>query len=121
MVNPAVLPGRGPISYLWTDEYVKEIIRDFIRSARSSGLWDVRGETKRATFAADAVVRCADDWQVDYIIVGASHRSALMQVLGGSVSREIALRANCPVLIAAQVGAPIDHTKHTSRIGWFAH
>jgi hypothetical protein len=28
MVNPAVLPGRGPISYLWTDEYVKEIIRD---------------------------------------------------------------------------------------------
>jgi nucleotide-binding universal stress UspA family protein len=121
MVNPAVLPGRGPITYLWTDEYVKEIIGDFMRSARSSELWDVRGETKRATFAADAVVSCADEWQVDYIIVGASHRSPLMQVLGGSVSREIALRASCPVLIAAQGGANIEYTKRTSRIGRFAH
>jgi hypothetical protein len=111
MINPAVLPGRGPITYLWTDEYVKEIVSDAIRSARSSGLWDVRGETSRATFAADAVVNCADEWQVDYIIVGASHRSALMQVFSGSVSREIALKASCPVLIAAQTRVDIENTK----------
>jgi nucleotide-binding universal stress UspA family protein len=121
MINPAVLPGRGPNTYLWTDEYVKEIVSDAIRSARSSGLWDVRGETARATFAADAVVNCADEWQVDYIIVGASHRSALMQMLGGSVSREIALKASCPVLIAAQTRVAIENTKRASWIGWFAH
>jgi nucleotide-binding universal stress UspA family protein len=75
----------------------------------------------RATFAADAVVNCADEWQVDYIIVGASHRSALMQVLSGSVSREIALKASCPVLIAAQTRVDIENTKRASWIGWFTH
>jgi len=45
----------------------------------------------------------ADACQADYIIVGASDRSALMQVLGGSVSTEIVSNANCPVLIVRRI------------------
>src|SRR5262245_48841520 len=103
MINPAVLPGRGPIIFLWTEKYMNQIINDLLRAARVSGLWDVRGETGRAVFAADGVVDCADAYQADYIIVGASDRSAIMQALRGSVSREISSKANCPVLIVRRI------------------
>jgi nucleotide-binding universal stress UspA family protein len=112
MINPAVLPGRGPIIYLWTEKNMNQVIDNVMRSARVSGLWDVRGETGRAIFAADGVVDCADACEADYIIVGASDRSAIMQALSGSVSREISLKANCPVLIVRRIRGQPNRSTH---------
>jgi nucleotide-binding universal stress UspA family protein len=112
MINPAVLPGRGPITYLWTDKYMDHVLNDVMRSARLEGLWDIRLKKAKAMFVADAVLDFADEFRADYIVVGASDRSALMKVLSGSVSRKISSKASCPVLIVRRIRGEQDSAKN---------
>ena len=56
MINPVVLPGRGPIVYRWTESYLDQVLNEVVRRARRLGLWDVRRKTGRAIFVADGIV-----------------------------------------------------------------
>jgi nucleotide-binding universal stress UspA family protein len=101
MVNP-MLPGRGPPIYLWPEEYVANVLADVSRKAAWTGI-RAKSETWHALSVSDAIAGYADEEEADYIVIGASDRSGMSKVLAGSVSRELAQKANCPVLIVHRV------------------
>ncbi|HEY1386246.1 MAG TPA: universal stress protein [Dongiaceae bacterium] len=101
MVNP-LLPGRGPPIYLWPEEYVATVLADVSRKAAWSGV-RARSGTWHALSVSDSIADHADQEDIDYIVIGASDRSGMSKVLNGSVSRELAQKANCPVLIVHRV------------------
>jgi nucleotide-binding universal stress UspA family protein len=102
MVNP-LLPGRGPPIYLWPEEYIARVLADASRKATWSGVKVVKSDTWRTICVSDAIADHADQKEIDYIVIGASDRSWITRILGGSVSRELAQKANCPVLIVHRV------------------
>lgn len=102
MVNP-FLPGRGPPIYLWPEEYVARVLADASRKAAWCGVGAVRTRTWRGLSVSDTVAAYADEEEIDYIVIGASDRSRLAKAMSGSVSRELAQKANCPVLIVHRV------------------
>jgi nucleotide-binding universal stress UspA family protein len=102
MVNPA-LAGRGGPLYLWSAEYIERILDEAVQRARWSGVVNVKCEDQHAISISDAIVAYADQHEVDYIIIGASDRPGFVKVLSGSVSREVAAKANCPVLVVRRV------------------
>ena len=102
MVNP-LLPGRGPPVYLWPDEYIAKVLGDATRKAGWCGTRSVRAKTWWALCVSDAIAVYADEEEIDYIVVGASDRSRISRILNGSVSRELPLKANCPVLVVHRV------------------
>jgi nucleotide-binding universal stress UspA family protein len=60
--------------------------------------WDVRAEAC-ADSPAWAVIKKADTWQPDVIVVGAHGRSAMSRLLLGSVSHTILTEAHCSVRV----------------------
>lgn len=48
---------------------------------------------------AKRIVACADEWDVDHVIVGSHGRSGVSRVLLGSVAELVARRATVPVTI----------------------
>jgi nucleotide-binding universal stress UspA family protein len=110
IVNPAI-PGRGARLSLWSDEYLRWTLHEMKRRAIWSGVPDVRCESRSATDVADAIVAYADRHEVDYIIVGASGRPGILRLLGGSVSREVVARANCPVIVVGRTRTRRDHDR----------
>jgi nucleotide-binding universal stress UspA family protein len=48
---------------------------------------------------ASALIRLAEDQQVDVIVVGASEKSVLQRIFEGSVMRKLIKHAPCPVLV----------------------
>ena len=111
MVNPAV-PGRGARFYLWSDEFLRETLDKMKRRATWSGAPDVRCESRRAADVAEAIVDHADRHDVDYIVVGASDRPALLKILSGSVSREVIAKATCPVMVVRRTRAQPGSDTH---------
>ena len=102
MVNP-LLRGRNG-TFCWRpDEYVEKILSEAVCRARWSGLPNVRYESLCAICVADAIVACADEHEVDYIVVGAHECSRFMRSLGISTSKEISYKARCPVLIVRRI------------------
>jgi nucleotide-binding universal stress UspA family protein len=69
--------------------------------------WTVRSEAC-ADSPAWAVIKQADTWQPDVVIVGSRGRSALGRLLLGSVSQKILSEARCSVRVGRrrQTGAP---------------
>ncbi len=61
--------------------------------------WDVRAEAY-ADSPASAVIKKADDWGADLIVVGTEGRSALGRLILGSVSKKIVNEAACSVRVA---------------------
>jgi nucleotide-binding universal stress UspA family protein len=113
MINPAILPnGRGPSVYRWTESYIWQVLNETVSRARGLGLWDVRCAAAQADSVADGILACADHNEADYIIIGASSRSTLMQILSGSVSRDVATKASCPVLVVRRIrGEPSESSE----------
>jgi nucleotide-binding universal stress UspA family protein len=60
--------------------------------------WDVRAEAC-ADSPAWAVIKQADTWQPDLVVVGSHGRSAMRRLLLGSVSRKILTEARCSVRV----------------------
>jgi nucleotide-binding universal stress UspA family protein len=60
--------------------------------------WQVRGEVLTGT-PAQELVRRAEEWQADLIVVGSQGRSAIGRLILGSVSLEVATEAGCSVRI----------------------
>lgn len=87
-------------SYLRMDRRrVEAILEEMGRRAHWSGLPNVTCESRRVNKVADSIVAYADQRDIDLIVVGASDRSGLLKTLGGSVSREVAAKANCPIVV----------------------
>jgi nucleotide-binding universal stress UspA family protein len=61
-------------------------------------VWDVRSEVKPGSPATE-ILRKADEWKPDLIIVGSHGRSALGRLVFGSVSQRIVTEAYCSVRI----------------------
>jgi len=61
--------------------------------------WDVRAEAY-ADSPASAVIKRAEDWGADLIVVGTSGRSVLGRLILGSVSREVVNEARCSVRVS---------------------
>ncbi len=102
MVNPR-LAARAAILYVWPDTHIAGILERAVRKALWRGVASVKSDTWRVESISDALADYADRNEFDYIVIGASDRSGLSKALNGSVSRELAQKANCPVLIVHRV------------------
>lgn len=61
--------------------------------------WEVRAEFRSGSPAWE-LIRKADDWQADLLVVGSQGRSALGRLLLGSVSQKVVTEARCSVRVA---------------------
>lgn len=61
--------------------------------------WDVRAEVLSGSPSRE-LIRKADDWQADLLVVGSQGRSALGRLLLGGVSQKVLTEANCSVHVA---------------------
>jgi nucleotide-binding universal stress UspA family protein len=61
---------------------------------------------------ATAIVRFAEDEEVDFIVMGTHGRTGLSRLLMGSVAESVVGRAKCPVLTLRQ---PAEKTKEAKR------
>jgi nucleotide-binding universal stress UspA family protein len=61
--------------------------------------WEVRTEVRSGSPSRE-LIRKADDWQADLLVVGAQGRSTLGRLLLGSVSQKVVTEANCSVHVA---------------------
>jgi universal stress protein A len=64
----------------------------------------------REGIAADEIVACATDEDIDLIVMASHGRTGLERLLLGSIAEEVLRRVNCPILI---VKAPLN--QHGSR------
>lgn len=104
MANPAVLPSpRGAAVYLWSDDYIKTYLDEAFRRARRAGVNHVACETERASQVSDSIVARADHHGADFIVVGASAETRLVDLFRRPVSRLVADTAHCPVLVVRHV------------------
>ncbi len=69
--------------------------------------WQV-GTEIRSGNAASEIIRKADEWHADLIVVGSQNRSAVGRFFLGSVSQKIVIEANCSVRVARSGDAKID-------------
>ena len=61
--------------------------------------WRVKGEARRGA-AAEAIIRHADEWRADLIVVGSQGRGAIGRFFIGSVSKKVVTEAHCSVRVA---------------------
>lgn len=102
MANPVILPGRGPVAYRWTKEYIDEYF-DLARSrARRSGVFDTECVTKNTVDIASAIFIQAENAKADYIVVGSNCRSGLFGSWRHSITRIVSIKAHCPTIIVHQ-------------------
>lgn len=114
-VNP-LLPGRGAPITLWPEPYVDEMLRVAVSKAKWAGLAQVEEARCRALNVAHAIIAHADENEVDYIVLGTRDRTSVARALGGSVSREVVSKANCPVLAVRRLrGQQQEHRQHGLR------
>jgi nucleotide-binding universal stress UspA family protein len=99
MANPAVLPGRGPLVYRWTKDYIKEYFSEAQARARQSGVYDTDCIARNVIDVTRAILRAAEDEDADYIVVGSNHRPGPLRNWKHSITREVAARAHCPTII----------------------
>lgn len=68
-------------------------------------------QVETAVLSGDAaleIIRKADEWHADLIVVGSQNRSAIGRFFLGSVSQKVVIEANCSVRVARGGDAKID-------------
>ncbi len=81
----------------------EDVLRDAADRARSSGLTDIETVAVEGD-PVDELVRVADQWGVDLVVVGNRGLNSLAGRLLGSVPANISHRASCDVLIVHTTG-----------------
>ena len=69
-----------------------------LRAFAAQNQWRIRFETTRGDAGA-TIARYADDHQVDLIVMGSHGRTALANVVAGSVATSVLARCKTPVLL----------------------
>jgi nucleotide-binding universal stress UspA family protein len=108
MANPAVLPGRGPMIYRWTKDYIDGYFAQARTRARRSGIYDTTCITKNVSDLTGAILLEAENANADFIIVGSNCRRGPFGNWKYSITREIAAKAPCPTIIVHS--KPQQHT-----------
>lgn len=92
--------GRSGNAYLWTDAQVSELLDKAVaRAAKTKGL-QAKAVSLRSPDVASSIVQLAADHQFDHIVIGSGGKGAMSRLLLGSVSRDVASKAHCPVTVA---------------------
>lgn len=78
--------------------------------------WQVDGKVLAGTPAAE-LIRKAEEWKADLIVVGSQGRSAIGRLVLGSVSLEVASKSRCSVRIGRQTTAPAERKELRILIG----
>ena len=99
MANPAVLPGRGPVVYRWTKDYINGYFSEARARARRSGVFDTRCITKNANNVTRAILLEAENANADFIVVGSNSRPGAFGNWKYSITRDVAAKAPCPTII----------------------
>ncbi|MBZ0259348.1 MAG: universal stress protein [Hyphomicrobiales bacterium] len=93
--------GRGAIStYLWDDAQLESVLDNATAAAKKAGVSDPKAGSAKSRDAARAIVVFAENEGVDHIVVGTGGKGGISQLMLGSVSRDVASRAHCPVTVA---------------------
>jgi nucleotide-binding universal stress UspA family protein len=72
----------------------KHLLRDLAQTAgRSIALFQPEGEP------AEEILKAADEWRANMIVVGTHGRTGVMHLLMGSVAEELLKRSNLPLLV----------------------
>jgi nucleotide-binding universal stress UspA family protein len=106
MANPAVLPGRGPVVYRWTKDYIREYFSEARARARQSGVYDTDCIARNATDVTRAILLAAEDEAADYIVLGSNYRPGPFRNWKYSITRDVAARAHCPTIIVHAEAEP---------------
>ncbi len=99
MVNPAIMPGRGPMISRWTKDYINGYFAQARARAKQSGVFDTRCITKNANDITDAILLEAEKANADFIVVGSNSRPGPFRNWKYSITREVAAKAPCPTII----------------------
>jgi nucleotide-binding universal stress UspA family protein len=99
MANPAVLPGRGPVVYLWANDYIDKYFVQAKGRARRANVYDVKCITKNAVDVAKAILREAENEGADYIVMGSNGQAGLFGFWKNSITRQVAAKTHCPTII----------------------
>lgn len=99
MANPAVLPGRGPMLYRWTRDYINGYLAQARVRARGASVYDITCITTNAVDITKAILLEAENAEVDYIVLGSDYRPGLIGNWRHSITREVAAKAHCPTII----------------------
>lgn len=99
MANPAVLPGRGPMIYRWTKDYIEEYFYQAKCRARKAGVYDVKCITKNTLDIPKTILSEAWKAQAQYIVLGSDCHRGLFGNWKQSITREVSANAHCPTII----------------------
>lgn len=86
----------------------RELVDDVVKMLAAAGV-NARGEVRTCSphAVAEKILSSATRLETDLIIMGSRGRGELTGLLLGSVSHEVAMRANCPVVIVPAGAATI--------------
>jgi nucleotide-binding universal stress UspA family protein len=99
-VNVAVGGPRGPLGYQRADAEVRKMLDEAASTAKQAGASECRTVEAKSRDAARAILQCAEEEEVDHIVLGTGDRSMASRLALGSVSREVSAKAHCCVTVA---------------------
>ena len=102
MANPMVLPGRGPVVYLYSEDHITRYLREALGRANAAGIFEVTCDTRKVSSIAEAIVAYANELAVDYVVIGSDSRPRRMRWFQPSISQSVISLADVPILVVKQ-------------------
>jgi nucleotide-binding universal stress UspA family protein len=85
---------------LWTPSEVQRLLDTASNEAKLAGAGSVETLVTEGYDVARTISRIAEEQDVDHIVIGSGGKGAVMRLVLGSVSADVANRAPCSVTIA---------------------
>ena len=92
--------GGGIVAYVWEEPDLKRMLDGGAAIAQKGGVSDPKTKSVKSRDAARAIVRYAEENDIDHIVVGTGGKGAVARLMLGSVSSDVVARAHCPVTVA---------------------
>lgn len=93
--------GRGgPPSLVWSPNEIKTALSNAAEEAKKGGASKAKLVTVESRDLSHAITGYAEQNGFDHIVVGTGGKGAVSRMMLGSVSRDVASRAHCPVTVA---------------------
>ena len=87
--------GDAPVDKRYAPEHAIATIEDRLKDA---GIEHQILQPVRGNEAANEVLRAADEYRADLIVIGLRRRTPVGKLIMGSTSQQILLEADCPIL-----------------------